>query len=85
WKINNSLEWYEMNFSPEVTRIQDDMFWGKKNKNNLFWGTGKGFVKAEVSKATRSLASKQAEIKNQNSDEIQNGIRTKRKQTSPKK
>ena len=79
WKINNSLEWYEMNFSPEVTKIQDEMYWEKKNKKNLYWGTGKGFVKAEVSKATRSLASKQAEIKNQNSDEIQNGNKDEKK------
>lgn len=78
-KINNSLEWYEMNFSPEVTKIKDDMFWGEKNKNNLFWGTGKGFAKAEVSEATRSLASKQTEIKNKNSDEMQSGNKDEKK------
>ena len=55
WMINNVLEWYAMYFSPEVTAIQDDMFWGQDNADNLYWGTGKSFVKADVEAATRSL------------------------------
>ena len=55
WMINNILEWYAMYFSPEVTAVQDDMFWGEGNADNLYWGTGKSFVKADVEEATRSL------------------------------
>ena len=55
WLVNNVLEWYAMYFSPEVIAIQDDMFWGKDNADNLYWGTNKSFVKADVDAATRSL------------------------------
>jgi len=55
WMMNNVFEWYAMFFSPEVTAIQDDMFWGADNQDNLYWGTGRNFVKADVEKATRSL------------------------------
>jgi hypothetical protein len=55
WLVNNVLEWYAMYFSPEVTAIQDDMFWGEENAGNLYWGTNKSFVKADVEEATRSL------------------------------
>lgn len=55
WKMNNILEWYAMYFSPEVIDIQDDMLWGESNKDNLYWGTNKAFVKSDVEEATRSL------------------------------
>ena len=53
--MNNVLEWYAMNFSPEVIAIQDDMLWGAGNQDNLYWGTDIGFTKADVDAATRSL------------------------------
>lgn len=55
WQINNVLEWYAMYFSPEVIDVQDAMFWGEVNQGNLYWGTGRTFVKADVEEATRSL------------------------------
>lgn len=55
WTVNNVLEWYAMYFSPEVIAIQDDMLWGESNADNLYWGTGKSFAKADVDQATRSL------------------------------
>ena len=55
WTVNNVLEWYAMYFSPEVIAIQDDMLWGEDNADNLYWGTDKSFVKADVDAATRSL------------------------------
>lgn len=55
WTVNNVLEWYAMYFSPEVIAIQDDMLWGEDNQDNLYWGTGIGFTKADVDAATRSL------------------------------
>ena len=55
WMLNNVLEWYAMYFSPEVIAMQDDMFWGEDNADNLYWGTNKTFVKADVEEATRSL------------------------------
>ena len=55
WTVNNVLEWYAMYFSPEVIAIQDDMLWGEDNQDNLYWGTGIGFTKADVDTATRSL------------------------------
>lgn len=58
WQINNVLEWYAMAFSPEVIAIQDQMFWGEENQDNLYWGTGKGFEKAQVENATRGLIEK---------------------------
>lgn len=58
WQVNNVLEWYSMYFSPEVITIQNDMFWGKDNQDNLFWGTGKNFTPANVEAATRGLMEK---------------------------
>ena len=55
WSVNNVLEWYAMYFSPEVIDVQDAMFWGEANQGNLYWGTGRTFVKADVEEATRSL------------------------------
>lgn len=55
WQINGVLEWYSMYFSPEVIKIQDDMFWSPGNAHNLYWGTGKQFAQAKVEDATRSL------------------------------
>lgn len=55
WTVNNVLEWYAMYFSPEVIAIQDDMMWGEDNADNLYWGTDKGFTKADVDAATRGL------------------------------
>lgn len=55
WTVNNVLEWYAMYFSPEVIAIQDDMLWGESNADNLYWGTGKSFAKADVDQATRNL------------------------------
>ncbi|HML36744.1 MAG TPA: M28 family peptidase, partial [Bacillota bacterium] len=58
WQINNVLEWYSMYFSPEVIAQQNDMFWGKDNQDNLFWGTGRNFTPANVEAATRGLMEK---------------------------
>jgi hypothetical protein len=55
WQINNVLEWYSMYFSPEVIKIQNDMFWGKGNQDNLYWGTGRNFEPANVEAATRDI------------------------------
>lgn len=55
WTVNNVLEYYAMYFSPEVIAIQDDMHWGEGNQDNLYWGTGINFTKADVDTATRSL------------------------------
>lgn len=55
WTVNNVLEWYAMYFSPEVIATQDDMLWGEDNQDNLYWGTDKGFTKADVDAATRSI------------------------------
>jgi Iap family predicted aminopeptidase/LysM repeat protein len=58
WQVNNVLEWYSMYFSPEVIAIQNDMFWGKENQDNLFWGTDRNFTPANVEAATRGLMEK---------------------------
>ncbi len=58
WQVNNVFEWYAMYFSEEVIDIQNEMIWGEDNQDNLYWGTNKGFVKAEVEEATRSLMTK---------------------------
>lgn len=63
WQINNNLEWYNMYFSPEVIAIQNDMFYGKNNQDNLFWGTNKMFTSAKVEEATRILMANY-EVKN---------------------
>ena len=55
WTVHNVLEYYAMYFSPEVIAIQDDMHWGEGNQDNLYWGTGINFTKADVDAATRSL------------------------------
>ncbi|MEG1929995.1 MAG: M28 family peptidase, partial [Anaerovorax sp.] len=55
WMVNNVLEWYAMYFSPEVIAIQNDMLYGEKNKDNLFWGTHKMFTPANVEEATRMV------------------------------
>lgn len=58
WQVNNVLEWYSMYFSPEVIDQQNDMFWGKDNQDNLYWGTGRNFTPADVEDATRALMDK---------------------------
>jgi len=58
WQVNNVLEWYSMYFSPEVIAQLDDMFWGKDNQDNLYWGTGRNFTPADVEAATRGLMDK---------------------------
>ncbi|MDF3001365.1 MAG: peptidase [Bacillota bacterium] len=58
WQVNNILEWYSMYFSPEVIAQQNDMFWGKDNQDNLYWGTGRNFIPANVEAATRGLMEK---------------------------
>ncbi len=55
WQVNNVFEWYAMYFSEGVIDIQNEMIWGEDNQDNLYWGTDKGFVKAQVEEATRSL------------------------------
>ena len=54
WAINEYFEAARCT-SPEVMEIHYDMFYGEDNQDNLFWGTGKSFVPAKVSEATRSL------------------------------
>ncbi|GAB1476508.1 hypothetical protein MASR2M70_13420 [Bacillota bacterium] len=61
WQVNNVEQWYAMYFSPEVTKICDDMFYSPDNQDNLFWGTGKAFVPARVDDATRSLMARYEE------------------------
>jgi Iap family predicted aminopeptidase len=58
WQVNNILEWYNMYFSPEVMAQFNDMFWGKGNADNLYWGTGRNFTPANVEAATRGLMEK---------------------------
>ena len=70
WTVNNVLEWYAMYFSPEVIAIQDDMLWGESNADNLYWGTGKSFAKADVDQATRSLYTRYVEEGGDFSQEI---------------
>lgn len=70
WQLNNVLEWYAMYFSPEVIDVQDDMLWGADNQDNLYWGTGKSFVKADVESATRSLMQRYEEEGGDFSQEI---------------
>lgn len=55
WAVNNVLEWYHMYFSPEVTQHTTDYFYPEYNEGNLFWGTDKMFIMAEVEEATRLL------------------------------
>lgn len=71
WMINNVLEWYAMYFSEEVIDIQDAMLWSDENKDNLYWGTDKGFVKANVEEATRSLFNRYDEVGGDFSKEIE--------------
>ena len=59
-----------MYFSPEVIAIQDDMLWGESNADNLYWGTGKSFAKADVDQATRSLYTRYEEEGGDFSQEI---------------
>jgi len=70
WAVNNVLEWYNYSFSPEVTKIANDMFDPELNKGNLFWGTGKMFAIADVEAATRSLNLKYDTTDSDFSDEI---------------
>ena len=70
WTLNNVLTWYTMNFSEEVIKIQDDMFWGESNKNNLYWGTDIGFTKAEVDDVVRSLMKRYEEVNGDFTEEI---------------
>ena len=58
WQVNNVLEWYNMYFSPEVIAQFNDMFWGKDNQDNLYWGTGRNFTPANVEAATRGIMEK---------------------------
>ena len=44
-----------MYFSPEVTKHTTDYFYPEYNAGNLFWGTDKMFVMADVEEATRLL------------------------------
>jgi hypothetical protein len=44
-----------MYFSPEVTQHTTDYFYPEYNEGNLFWGTDKMFIMAEVEEATRLL------------------------------
>ena len=57
-EVNNQLEAAPMYFSPAVADIETNMIWGEENQGNLYWGTGKLFVKAQVSDASRSLMDK---------------------------
>ena len=70
WTLNNVLTWYTMNFSEEVIKIQDDMFWGESNKDNLYWGTDIGFTKAEVDDVVRSLMKRYEEVNGDFTEEI---------------
>ncbi|MCL2045422.1 MAG: M28 family peptidase [Oscillospiraceae bacterium] len=56
--VNNYMEWYAMFFSPEVIAIETDMHWGRSNQENLYWGSGKNFTKADVNEASIGIFSK---------------------------
>jgi hypothetical protein len=60
-----------MYFSPEVIQIQDDMFWNPNNMDNLYWGTGKQFQRADVEAATRSVFLRYEEEGGDFTEEIQ--------------
>ena len=70
WTLNNVLAWYTMYFSEEVIKIQDDMFWGESNADNLYWGSNIGFTKAEVDDVVRSLMRRYDEVNGDFSKEI---------------
>ena len=70
WTLNNVLAWYTMYFSEEVIKIQDDMFWGESNADNLYWGSNIGFTKAEVDDVVRSLMIRYDEVNGDFSKEI---------------
>jgi Iap family predicted aminopeptidase len=70
WQVNNIDEWYNMYFSGEVMDIFDDMMYGKDNADNLFWGTGKAYVPADVETATRSLMARYEDEGGDFKDEI---------------
>jgi hypothetical protein len=70
WQINNVDEWYNMYFSKPVMDIFDDMMYGAGNKDNLFWGTGKAYVPADVEAATRSLMARYDEEGGEFTEEI---------------
>lgn len=70
WTLNNVLAWYAMYFSEEVIAMQDDMFWGDSNQDNLYWGTGIGFTKADVDGVVRSLMARYDEKDGDFSNEI---------------
>ena len=70
WTLNNVLAWYTMYFSEEVIKIQDDMFWGESNADNLYWGSNIGFTKAEVDDVVRSLMIRYDEVNGDFSQEI---------------
>ncbi len=71
WAINNVLEWYAMYFSPEVIKIQDHMFWSPDNMDNLYWGTGRQFERADVEQATRSVFLRYEEMGGDFTEEIE--------------
>ena len=60
--VNNYMEWYVMFFSPEVIAIETDMHWGEANQGNLYWGSGKNFIKADVNEASIGLIMKYDEL-----------------------
>jgi Iap family predicted aminopeptidase/LysM repeat protein len=70
WKVNNIDEWYNMYFSPEVMDIFEDMMYGADNADNLFWGTGKAYVPADVESATRALMERYEDSGGDFGDEI---------------
>ncbi len=70
WQINNVEEWYVLFFSPEVVKIGYDMFYSPDNKHNLFWGTNKEYLAADVEEATRSLLNRYDDVGGDFSKEI---------------
>ncbi|HZK01350.1 MAG TPA: M28 family peptidase [Anaerovoracaceae bacterium] len=71
WQINNVEEWYVLFFSPEVVKIGHDMFYSPDNKHNLFWGSNKEYLPADVEAATRSLLARYDEVDGDYSKEIE--------------
>lgn len=71
WQINNVEEWYVLFFSPEVVKIGHDMFYSPDNKHNLFWGSNKEYLPADVEEATRSLLARYDEVDGDYSKEIE--------------
>lgn len=58
YQINGGAEFGYYSFSPETNEASLDTLLEERNKDNIFWGTGKGSNPANTYKATTSLLKK---------------------------